>query len=708
MSEQEAKSLGQLRLGCDIGGTFTDFILYDEQRQTVAMHKVLTTPRDPSDAFMQGIADLSTGNPGLLGNVRHVIHGTTLVINAVIERKGANTALVTTEGFRDILEMRRHRRSDVYDIRGSPPRPLIARDSRYEVRERTYGDGRILTSVDEAGLRQLAVELRRKKIESVAVCFLHSFVNPSNEERALAILKEELPGVTLSVSHKVLPEMKEFERTATTAVNAYTQPLVASYLDRVGSRLEAAGSKGPLFLMHSGGGVVPRSAAAQFPVRLIESGPVAGVLAAARVGRQVGHESVLSYDMGGTTAKACLVRDGNVPITNDFEVDRVLRFRKGSGTPVGVPAVDLVEIGAGGGSIAAMNDRGLLSVGPQSAGADPGPICYGRGGTRPTVTDADLLLGYLDPHYFLGGKMPLERAAAEAGVENLVARALGLSTTRSAWGIHDLVNETMAAAARMHLAERGCDPRHIAMVAFGGAGPLHAYGVARKLGIPRVIVPYAAGVVSALGMLVAPVSYNVSRSHPRRLVDLAPDALDQVWKALEADAVEVLAQAESGARIQFDYAIDVRYSGQGSALTLRLTVAEGHLPKIDVEGITQSFLTAYKERYGHAYADTALAVARLRLTARIGSEWMPVAAKVPSGGGGPEAALKGMRKAYSPVAQDWDDFAVYDRYRLPAGAAIVGPAIIEEAECTTLVGPQVRATVHSEGHLLLDMPEVAR
>lgn len=708
MSEEVVAPKGWFRLGCDIGGTFTDFILYDEQRQTVTMHKVLTTPRDPSDAFMEGIADLANGNPNLLGDVRHVIHGTTLVINALIERKGANTALVTTEGFRDILEMRRHRRNDVYDIRGNPPRPLIARDSRFEVLERTYSDGRILAPLDEAGLRQLAAELRRRKIESVAVSFLHSFVNPTNEERALAILQEELPGVTLSVSHKVLPEIKEFERTATTAINAYTQPLAKHYLDRVGDRLEAAGSKGPLFLMHSGGGVVPCTVAAQFPVRMIESGPVAGVLAAARVGQQVGHASVLAYDMGGTTAKACLVKDGHVPITSDFEVDRAMRFRRGSGTPVGVPAVDLVEIGAGGGSIAAMNDRGLLSVGPESAGAEPGPICYGRGGTRPTVTDADLILGYLNPDFFLGGKMPLERAAAEAGVNNVVARALGLSITRGAWGIHDLVNETMAAAARMHLAERGCDPRSVAMVAFGGAGPLHAYGVARKLGIPRVIVPYGAGVVSALGMLIAPVSYNLSRSYPRRLVDIAPDDIDKQWKALEADAVEVLEQAESGAHIHLDYAIDVRYAGQGSALTLRLPVSDGSRPKIDVGAITDAFLAAYKERYGHAYADTALAVARLRLTARIGAEWMQIAASVPSSARGPEAALKGARKAYSPVSGDWENFSVYDRYRLPAGAVIVGPAIIEEAECTTLVGPQVTARVHQEGHLILDMPEIAR
>lgn len=704
MSELDTPVRGRLLLGCDIGGTFTDFIVYDEEQHSITTHKILTTPSDPSDAFMQGVTELAARQPQLLRDVRHVIHGTTLVINAVIERKGAKTALVTTSGFRDILEMRRHRRSDVYDIRNSPPRPLVARDSRYEVRERTYGDGRILEPVDEGGLRRLAAELRKEKVESVAVSFLHSYVNSSNEERALAILQEELPGVSLSVSHKVLPEMKEFERTSTTVVNAYTQPLISRYLDRLGSRLAEAGSKGPLLLMHSGGGVVPRAAAAQFPVRLIESGPVAGVLAAARIGQQVGHTSVLAYDMGGTTAKACLIKDGHVPITSEFEVDRVLRFRRGSGTPVGIPAVDLVEIGAGGGSIAALNDRGLLSVGPQSAGADPGPICYGRGGTQPTVTDADLLLGYFDPTYFLGGKMPLQRDSAAKGVETLGGR-LELSVFRCAWGIHDLVNETMAAAARMHLAERGCDPRQVAMIAFGGAGPLHAYGVARKLGVPRVIVPYAAGVVSALGMLIAPVSYNVARSYPRRLIDIEPAALDKLWKALQADAVEVLEQAERGALITFEYALDVRYSGQGSALTLHVPAPMGELPKIDIAEITKAFLAAYKDRYGYAYSDTPLAVARLRLTARIGSKWMPVSAKVPDSQQSLQSALKGKRKAFSPTTQDWDDFAVYDRYRLPVGASFTGPAIVEEAECTTLVGPQVKASVHADGHLILDMPE---
>jgi len=706
MFEEPVKAEGRYRLGCDIGGTFTDLILYDEDSRTTTLHKVLTTPRDPSDGLMQGIADLAERNPGMLARIRHVIHGTTLVINAVIERKGAKTALITTEGFRDILEMRRHRRNDVYDIRGAPPRPLVSRDLRLEVAERTYSDGRVLKPLDEASLRALAADLRRMKVESVAVSFLHSFVNPTNEGRAIEILQEELPGVTLSASHKVLPEIKEFERTSTTVVNAYAQPLVETYLERIATRLKGSGSDAPLLLMHSGGGLIPRAAAAQFPVRLIESGPVAGVLAAARVGKQVGHASVLAYDMGGTTAKACLVKGGQLPITTEFEVDRVLRFRKGSGTPVGVPAIDLVEIGTGGGSIAKMNDRGLLSVGPQSAGADPGPICYGRGGLNPTVTDADLLLGYLNPTYFLGGKMKLHHEAAEVAINKFVAEPLGLSIERCAWGIHDLANETMAAAARMHLAERGCDPRSIAMVAFGGAGPLHAQGVARKLGIPRIIIPFAAGVVSALGMLIAPMSYNVARSYSKRLVDTDPLVLDNLWAALEADATEVMRQADAAALISFEYALDVRYAGQGASLTLQLPAPMGR-PRLDIDAVTKDFLLSYKNRYGHAYADTPLAIARLRVTASIGLDLIQVASAQSASSGKSEAAHKGVRRAYSQASGQFEDHAIYDRYALATGATIVGPAIIEEAECTTLVGAGVKASVHSEGHLILDLPEAA-
>ncbi|MGH3757709.1 hydantoinase/oxoprolinase family protein [Actinophytocola sp.] len=694
--------MANLRLGCDVGGTFTDFILFDPDTGKAVAHKRLTTPDNPANAVLSGLGDLEARQPGTLAAVRHVIHGTTLAINAVIERSGPTTALVTTRGFRDVLEMRRHMRDDVYDIVGSHTPPLVPRDLRLEIRERMSKDGESLVPVDPAEVRQIAQRLRDLGVRSVAVVLLHAYAYPAHERQIYDILKQELPDVLVSISSEVHPEIKEFERTSTTVINAYTRPLIAAYLDELEDRLIETGCTGALLLTHSSGGLIAKSAAAAFPVRIMESGPVAGVLGASHIAREIGITDVLAFDMGGTTAKACVVIDGELPITAEYEVDRALRFREGSGLPVAVPTVDLIEVGAGGGSIAAINDRGLIGVGPASAGADPGPACYARGGERPTVTDADVALGYIDPGYFLGGEMRLDKAAAETAIGQHVGEPLGLDVERAAFGIHDVVNENMMAAAQGYLAERGMDASKLTMVAFGGAGPVHAYGVARKLGVPRVIVPNAAGLASALGFLIAPVSYSLVQSVRGDLDQLSPNDVVARFEEMTAEATAVLVQAEATAEFQFEYAADVCYAGQDASITIPI----GSAPVFDPDELSKRFLEAYAAQYGHAYDDVPRGLLRLRLLGRAVTTELAATMPRPPQAGDAASARKGTRRAMDPVTREWAEFDVYDRYALPAGARVAGPAIVEENECTTLIGPYAELEVTQPGHLLITLKEV--
>lgn len=683
------------RLGCDIGGTFTDFVLHDIEAGSFQVHKVLTTPADPSEAVETGITAMNGG--GFLAETEYVIHGTTLVINAVIERKGADTAIIATEGFRDSLEMRREIRYDIYDVTAVYPEPLVARPRRVDVPERLYASGKVRTQLNEDAVRERLRELADDGVESIAVVLLHAYANPDHERRIAEIAADVAPDIAISLSSDVLPEIKEYERTATTSVNAYVKPLVERYIAKLEKRLAAQGLERGLYMMLSSGGIISPATAKAHPVRLVESGPVGGALAATKLGSEAGFDSVLMFDMGGTTAKSCLITDGQIPIAGTYEVDRVHRFKRGSGTPLGVPSVDIIEIGAGGGSIAAINDMGLLSVGPKSAGADPGPICYGRGGKIPTVTDADLVLGYLDAEFFLGGGMTLDKAGAETGIANQIAKPLDLSVREAAWGIHEVVNENMASAMRMYVTEKGGDLSIAAVVAIGGAGPGHATDFARRLGAKTLLIPRGAGVYSALGFLVAPVSFEHARTHITNLQTASADAIQQNFAELQAETADVIRDAAPDAELSFTLAADIRYTGQGAAL--RIPITDDFEPAV----LTRAFLDAYAERYGNAYDDMPVQIVTYRATATAATE-IPALA-LPFSGEDINGALKGVREAYCPLGHQMISHHVYAMDKLPTQGNLAGPVIIEEESSTLVVGAGGEVIIDRRGWLVVTLAD---
>jgi N-methylhydantoinase A len=689
------------RLGCDIGGTFTDFVLLDERTGKLHIHKCLTTPQDPSDAVEQGVRELEGRVPGFVADLDEVIHGTTLVINAIIERKGAKTGLITTRGFRDVLELGRELRYAPYDIFAAFPEPLVPRCLRREVDERVLSDGTVLRPLDDDEVGRVVRKLVADDVASVAVCLLNSFENPAHELRIKEILKTQAPDLSVSISYEVLPQIREYERTSTTVTNAYVKPLTSRYLGRLEGRLASLGSEGKLFIMLSSGGITSVETAAEFPVRIIESGPTAAVISGQYYGRLFGIEEMFCFDMGGTTAKSCLIQRGEAGVVPTFEVGRVQRFMKGSGLSIQVPVVDLMEIGAGGGSIAHISRVGTLRVGPESAGADPGPICYGRGGTRPTVTDADLLLGYLDEGYFLGGEMPLDRSAARAGIEDQIAGPLGVDFLKAVWGIHDLINETMAAAAKTHIAEKGGNPRLATVIAFGGAGPVHAYGLAKKLGAPRFLVPPNAGVGSALGFFTAPRAFDLVRSHKASLDGADFAAIEDIFAALEAEGRRTLRKSGAGEEVQFDRSVDVRFVGQGSETNI--PVPERDFSRVPRSEIRKRFDETYEKLYGRTYPDSPVEFINFKVRARLPERLL----RLPklAGSGSLADAVKGRRPAYSAQDGCFVEHTVYDRYRLFPDAAFRGPAIVEERESTVVLGPDASATVDAHGFLSVELGE---
>ncbi len=688
------------RLGCDIGGTFTDFVLLNDRTGEIKAYKCLTTPGDPSDAVEEGLRGLEKETPGFIHQLDEVIHGTTLVINAIIERKGARTALITTKGFRDVLEIGRGMRYAPYDIFAEFPKPLIPRHLRFEVDERVRSDGSILKPLDRQEATRVVREILKLNVESIAVCLINSFENPAHELLLKEIIETEAPGISVSISFRVLPQIKEYERTSTTVTNAYVKPLTGRYLSKLAGRLEAFGFKGKLFIMLSSGGVTSVETASEFPVRIIESGPTAAVIAAQYYGRLFNIPDMFCFDMGGTTAKSCLIQKGEAGVVPTFEVGRVQRFMKGSGLTIQVPVVDLMEIGAGGGSIAKVSRMGTLQVGPESSGADPGPICYGIGGTEPCVTDADLLLGYLDENYFLGGKMKLNKEAAKKGIEEKVARPLGVTLLQAIWGIHDLINETMAAAAKTHIAEKGGNPNLVTIVAFGGAGPVHAYGLAKKLGAPRLLVPPNAGVGSALGFFTAPRAYDLLRSHKVTLAASDFNEIEKILKGLEEEAAKILNKQGSDKDIRFERSLDMRFSGQGSETNV--LIPEVEFTTISKEEIRRRFDEVYEKLYGRTYPDSEVEFINFKVRASL-PERLIQFPTLNQRGKSLSKAIKGERKAYSPQAGDFIPYTVYDRYQLFPKATFKGPAIIEEKESTLVVGEDGSVSVDDCGFLWINL-----
>ncbi|NWF91309.1 MAG: hydantoinase/oxoprolinase family protein [Syntrophaceae bacterium] len=700
------------RLGCDIGGTFTDFVLLNDQTGEVKIYKCLTTPQDPSDAVEQGIREMEIHTPGFVEKLDEVIHGTTLVINSIIERKGAKTGLITTKGFRDVLEIGRGIRYAPYDVFAEFPKPLIPRRLRLEVDERIRSDGSVLKPLSREEARRAVRTLLDLGVESIAVCLINSFENPTHEWMLKEIIEEEAPGISVSISYQVLPQIKEYERTSTTVTNAYVKPLTGRYLSRLAGRLGSIGFRGKLFIMLSSGGVTSVETAAQFPVRIIESGPTAAVIAGQYYGKLFNISEIFCFDMGGTTAKSCLIQKGVAGVVPTFEVGRVQRFMKGSGLTIQVPVVDLMEIGAGGGSIARVSRLGTLQVGPESSGADPGPICYGRGGTDPCVTDADLLLGYLDPNYFLGGEMKLDKEAARRGVEEKVAKPLGVSFLQAIWGIHDLINETMAAAAKTHIAEKGGNPKIVTIVAFGGAGPVHGYGLAKKLGAPRLLVPPNAGVGSALGFFTAPRSFDLLRSHKVALAKADFDEIEEIFQELEAEAAKILkretteedAYPEQGSdaiqEIKFERSLDMRFIGQGAETNV--PISERDFSKIKKDEVRRRFDEIYEKLYGRTYPESEVEFINFKVRASLPVRLLQLP-RLEKKKRSPGQATKGRRQAYSPMAGDFIPYTVYDRYRLSPGTKFQGPAIIEERESTVIVGEDASVSVDEFGFLWIDL-----
>ena len=690
-----------MRLASDIGGTFTDIVLASEDGATFEIGKTLTTPASPETAVVEGSRGVIEAAGGdARGTISHIVHGTTLFTNALIERKGALTALVTTAGFRDAIEIAREHRYDMYDLYMRRPVPLAPRYLRLEVDERVLVDGSVRTPLDEASVEALVPTLKAEKVEAIAVCLIHSYVNDAHEKRVGEILAKALPGVSITLSSDLVPELREYERTSTTLANVYVKGIAERYLGRLEARhKQELKLKGQLFIMASNGGVCDARTATRFPVRLVESGPAAGALAASHYGALTGHKDLLSFDMGGTTAKACVIANGEPLIAPDFEVAREYQFKKGSGLPVKIPVIEMIEIGTGGGSIARVDRLRRLAVGPDSAGARPGPVAYAQGGTEPTVTDADLALGYLDPAFFLGGRMKLDVGAAQRAIAERIARPLSLAPLAAAAGIHQMANEAMASAARIHAIERGKDVSKFPMFAFGGAGPVHAYGVARILRLPTIIYPLGAGVMSAIGMLTAPLSFDMVRTAPGGLDSLDWKRVRGVVKEMEAEGRATLGRSIAKDQITFRRFADMRYRKQG--FDVRVAIPDGVLDKSKVDDIRERFETAFEAVYGHRVPDTPVDVVSWRVIAsgprpKLRLPEMPA-------GKGKAKALKGRRSVYLPDAKALAEVPVYDRYAMAPGETLSGPAIIEERESTVVIPGPAKIRIDRWRNLIADL-----
>ncbi|WP_342364253.1 hydantoinase/oxoprolinase family protein [Terrarubrum flagellatum] len=685
----------EMRLAVDIGGTFTDIVLdVGSDRRT---RKVLTTPARPEQAVLDGMRLILADARAHMSDIDVFVHGTTLATNAIIERRGAKTALIATEGFRDVLDIANESRYDQYDLAIEKPKPLTPRELRFTVPERVDAHGAVRLALDEAAVRALAPELRARGIESVAIAFLHSYANPDHEKRAAAILKEELPDVRVTLSSDVCPEVREYERTSTAVANAYVQPLIDGYLARMADALQVEQFRGAIYLVTSGGGVTSIATARRFPVRLVESGPAGGAIFAAGIAARLGESKVLSFDMGGTTAKICLIEKFQPETSRVFEVDRAARFLKGSGLPVRIPVIEMVEIGAGGGSIARVDALKRVTVGPESASSEPGPACYGRGGTRPAVTDADVALGMIDPDAFAGGTIALQPELSKQALLRDIGAPLGLSAETSAYAVHEMVCENMASAARVHAVERGAVVGQHTLIAFGGAAPLHAARVAEKIGVSRVIVPANAGVGSAVGFLAAPIAYELVRSRHVRLDDFDVGAISDLLDEMVKEARALVEPGASGAPVRERRVAFMRYVGQGHEITVELP--NRGLTRDDLATLRASFEKDYANLFERpipgaaieALSWSVLATTEPRNPARVAD----VARK-------PAGKADASRTFFDGRAGKTVEIPLYRREQMAPGATISGPAVIAEDETSTFVSTSFDAHIDGAGSIVME------
>ena len=724
-----------MKLGIDIGGTFTDLVLMDDTTGKLNFAKTLTTYPDPAVGIMTGVQEILDNFHVKIEDIATLVHGTTLVTNAIIERKGAKTGLITTQGFEDVLEIGREMRYDIYDLFITLPPPIVPQHLRVGVKERLDKNGTVLTKLSTKSLKMALERLDTEGVESVAVCLLHSFANPKHEQMIGNFIKKNYPNLYYSLSSDVMPEIREYERTSATTMNAYVLPITDNYLKRIKQQLQDIGFQGIINIMISSGRLTTIDGARKTPIQLLESGPAGGSMASVFFGKLTGLSHLLAFDMGGTTAKASIIHDYKPEITNHFEAGRVHRFKKGSGLPVRIPVIDMIEIGAGGGSIARLNNIGLLTVGPDSAASQPGPACYGRGGDMPTVTDADLVLGYLNADYFLGGTMKLDVEAARKAIKKHLADPLsklrisdwgfrqssadvenqnteaksGQEATeirhpnseieQAALGVYRIVNENMANAARVHILEKGLDPRHYSMIAFGGAGPVHAFNVARLIGCPKMLIPVGAGVASALGFLVSPVASEEMTSYITHLNRANWQHINHFLSEMEAKGSDFLNRAyvpRSEATVT--RVADMRYAGQGHEITV--TIPNGELSTESIEEIERRFKAEYELRYQRSINNVPMETVTWRVVVSGQSPDIEPSQSVQSIG---SEYLKGTRAVWFPNQKAAIDTPVYDRYALPVGQVFEGPAIVEEMESTTVIGLESTFLVDVHRNILVTL-----
>ena len=693
------------RLGIDIGGTFTDATLINEDTGEIHIGKVSSTPKDPSEGFMEAAHRILGKNNVIPAEVSYVVHGTTVATNSIIEGKMARTGFITTDRFRDMLEIARQIRPSLYDLQFEKPKPLVPRYLCFGVPERLDAEGQVLTPLDEAAVLRVAEQLRHEEVASVAVCLLHAYANSDHEKRVGEIIQEVYPEAFISLSSDVAPEFREYLRASTTVINASIRPVVARYLERIETRLRDEGLVAELLLMQSSGGVFTFAEASRKPVFMVESGPAAGVISAAYLGNNLGYGNVLSFDMGGTTAKVGLIQNGAPKVTKDYEVGAAAKSgigsHRGAGYPLRTPVIDLVEIGAGGGSIAWIDTGGILRVGPQSAGADPGPACYGKAGVEPTITDANLVLGRLSPDFFLGGEIELDVEAARLAIKQQCADPLGMDVVKAAHGIVEIANAAMVNALRLVSIQRGYDPRDFVLVAFGGAGPLHANRLAAETDMPTTIVPMSPGTTSALGLLVTDLKHDYSTTMIERIERLDIAAVENVYGEMEASGRSTLKrEGVPPEEMSFLRQVDMRYVGQSYELTVSLS--HKTLSSAEIDRVLQQFHQEHDRAYGFSAPGESVEFVSLKLAA-IGQIRKPRLRELKQdrGTADPTSALKAIRPVYFAESDGYVDCPIYDRYRLAVGHILKGPAIVVEFDSTTIIHPGYQAEVDQFGNLLL-------